>query len=172
MTGPTAWRLLVDSPGDGAWNMAVDEALLSSYSRDQGRAPATLRLYGWRTPTLSLGRGQSGQASCDRHFLRRQGIDLVRRPTGGLAVLHDAERTYAIVGSLHRPPFAGGVMATYRKIAAALVRAMEILGLEAQAVDVDTSRRAPRPRTADPSCFALTSSHEIAVDASRAPRAA
>jgi len=164
VTRPTAWRLLVDPPGDGAWDMAVDEALLTSCSRAEGRVPTTLRLYGWETPTLSLGRGQIGEACCDRRYLRRHGIDLVRRPTGGLAVLHDAERTYAVVGSLRRPPFEGGVSATYRRIAAALAGAMRNLGLDARSVGAEGSRRAPRPRTDDPSCFALTSSHEIAVD--------
>jgi len=164
VTRPTAWRLLVDPPGDGAWNMSVDEALLASYSHADERVPPTLRLYGWETPTLSLGRGQTGRASCDRLYLRREGMDLVRRPTGGLAVLHDAERTYAVVGSLRRPPFDCGVSATYRTIAAALAGAMANLGLDARSVGSGSSRRAPRPRTDDPSCFALTASHEIAVD--------
>src|SRR5437879_3427953 len=89
------WRLIQDGPATGAWNMAVDEALLQAARRDL--TPPTLRFYGWSRPTLSVGRHQDPCAGIDHDFRASRGIDLVRRPTGGRAVLHDQEVTYSIV---------------------------------------------------------------------------
>jgi lipoate-protein ligase A len=118
-------------------------------------------LYGWNPPALSLGRGQNASASCDRAYLRDEGIDLVRRPTGGRAVLHEWERTYAVIGALDRAPFDGGVLDVYRRIAEALEVALKRLGVPARAAPV--SRRAPSPRDAGagPACFAAPTAHEI-----------
>ena len=141
--------------------MAVDEAILESYlAPDSDALPPTLRLYGWNPPALSLGKSQASSDSCKRQVLRLQGIDLVRRPTGGLAVLHDRERTYAVIGALRREPFAGGVLETYRSVSAALEEAMRSLGVSASA---SSEQRGVMPSPAGPSCFSLTSAHEITV---------
>ena len=124
--------------------MAVDEAILAGYASAAPPRPPTLRLYSWSPPALSLGRGQEAASSCDPSFLREAGIDLVRRPTGGRAVLHDAERTYALIGRLDSPPFTGGVLAAYRLIAAALVSALRRLGVDAGTGPA--TARAPSPR--------------------------
>jgi lipoate-protein ligase A len=84
-------RILVDPPACGAWNMAVDEALLESVARG---GPATLRFYEWREPTLSLGYFQA-LADRDQHSASRS-RPLVRRASGGGAILHDRELTYSI----------------------------------------------------------------------------
>jgi lipoate-protein ligase A len=84
-------RLLVDPPATGAWNMGVDEALLTS-AAEQGRA--TLRFYQWDVPTLSLG---YFQVAADR--AEHEGsltCPLVRRASGGGAIVHDRELTYSI----------------------------------------------------------------------------
>jgi lipoyl(octanoyl) transferase len=88
---PTVCRLLVDSPGEGAWNMALDEALLLSAERE---SIAWLRFYQWEQPTLSLGYFQN---YTDRQ-LHSASADckLVRRASGGGAILHDRELTYSI----------------------------------------------------------------------------
>lgn len=86
-----AGRLIIDRPAAGEWNMAVDQALLEDV--DAG-GPATLRFYAWDQPTLSLGYFQSiGDRS--RH-VESQSLPLVRRATGGGAILHDAELTYSL----------------------------------------------------------------------------
>src|SRR5919197_5335891 len=85
LTGLT-WRLIQDGAAPGSFNMAVDDALLEAARRDE--TPPTLRLYGWSRPTLSLGPHQDPEPGIDHAFRRRRGIDLVRRPTGGRAVLH------------------------------------------------------------------------------------
>jgi lipoate-protein ligase A len=154
----TAWRVIVDGRARGAWNMAVDEALLRSAPLAQG---ATIRLYGFEPAALSLGRSQPAAGACDARFLEEQGIDLVRRPTGGLAVLHEHERTYAVVGRLDRPPFDGGVVATYRAIGRAIEQALRAIGVAASASAVG---RAPDPRGRDgPSCFSTATAHEVVV---------
>ena len=144
--------------------MAVDEAILDRYSTaDPPQAP-TLRLYGWNPPALSLGRGQPAGSAHDARYLALEGIDLVRRPTGGRAVLHEAERTYAVIGRLRAVPFGGGVLATYAQLALALAAGLRRVGLDA----LETGRRPAGPArhgpSADPACFATLSSHEIAVD--------
>ena len=153
----SSWRLVVDGAADGAWNMALDEALLDWYVAHGADAPPTLRLYGWNPAALSLGRFQRAADACDREYLRAERLDLVRRPTGGGAVLHEHERTYAVAGRLGEGPFPGGVIGTYGRIAQALVAAYETLGIGVRAAP--GSARAPRDAGA--SCFAAPSAHEI-----------
>ena len=90
---PNQWRLIIDQPASGSWNMAVDDALLEAAQGD-GYLP-TLRLYSWNPPCLSLGHAQHIR-EVDREALRKMGWDLVRRPTGGRAILHIDELTYSI----------------------------------------------------------------------------
>lgn len=160
-TSLDSWRLIIDGPADGAWNMALDEAILAGYLAEGGVRPPTLRLYGWAPPTLSLGRSQEAASSCDRRFLHESGIGLVRRPTGGRAVLHDAERTYSVIGNLGRPPFEGGVLAVYRRIASALEAGLRGLGVEARAGDAVARGPSPRDPAAGPACFDAPSAHEL-----------
>ena len=139
--------------------MAVDEAILDLYGSAQAPAAPTLRLYGWHPPALSLGRGQHARGAHDPRYLRQHGIDLVRRPTGGLAVLHEYERTYAVVGRLRRDPFPGGVLDTYRRVSMALASALRALGVEVRTVGQDDG-----PGTTDSvACFERSSAHEITV---------
>lgn len=158
MSGP--WRLVVDTPGDGAWNMAVDEALLEAYTREDFPDTPTLRLYGWSPATLSLGSRQPARGAHDPVYLRDKGLGLVRRPTGGRAVLHEHERTYAVVGRLRGEAFPGGVVETYRRIAEALVDGLSRLGISAEL----SGGAAGRGRAfSTPVCFDRPSVHEIAV---------
>ena len=129
------WRVIIDGPEDGAWNMAVDEAILEAYDRADPQPSPTLRLYAWRPAAVSLGRSQRSAGSHDAFVLADEGIDLVRRPTGGGAVLHEFERTYTVVGARGVPPFSGGVIATYRSIAEAVTRGLTRLGVAAIPVE-------------------------------------
>jgi lipoate-protein ligase A len=140
--------------------MAVDEALLEACRNLSGPAGSypVLRLYGWSVPTLSLGRFQDALQSVDQGFCRDRGIPLVRRPTGGAAVLHDREVTYALVGRVGEPPFAGSVLGTYRGIAEGIARGLRLLGVEPDPPAEATARPgADRPAQ----CFARVSSYEI-----------
>jgi len=141
--------------------MSVDEAVLQTYAAGGDAAhQATLRLYAWDPPTLSLGRGQPATGQQSRRYLRKQGIDLVRRPTGGMAVLHEHELTYAVCGPLRRPPFPGGVLDTYERISAVWLDALRSLGLDARTAG---SPPAGAPGEAGAACFGLASVHEITL---------
>ena len=92
------WQLFIDPDGhSGAENMAVDQALLDGADRDGSSA---LRLYRWDPPCLSFGRNESAISHYDRAKIERLGIDVVRRPTGGSAVWHEHEVTYAVAAPI------------------------------------------------------------------------
>ncbi len=136
----------------------MDEALLESCIAEGVAAGPTLRLYAWHPAALSLGRFQDCRGAYDAAYLREHGIDLLRRPTGGMAVLHEHERTYAVVARLRSAPFSGSVGEIYEQIARALGTALGCLGLEARAPvrGITTAASA--------ACFASRSNHEISVN--------
>jgi lipoate-protein ligase A len=153
------WRLITSKPLEGAWNMAVDEAILESVGLKL--VPPTLRLYGWQPPCLSLGYAQP-VADVDMGVLERSGWGMVRRPTGGRAILHTDELTYAVIAPLHEERVEGGVMESYRRLAQALVRALDLLGLNAQ-----SEAKYPLPAGSQPNaavCFEVPSNYEITAN--------
>jgi len=142
---------------DGASNMAVDSAILAAVAR--GDQPPTLRLYGWEPFCLSLGYGQRTR-DVDLDALAARGWDLVRRPTGGKAILHGDELTYSLCLPVNHPLAGGDIVESYRRISVGLLRALEILGLAA-----DAPRQDEQLRGADlgPICFEMPSHYEISV---------
>jgi lipoate-protein ligase A len=94
------WRCLFTPPARGAWNMAVDEAILETAGR--GESLPTLRLYAWEPACLSLGYAQSCQ-DVDRARLQERGWEVVRRATGGRAILHVDELTYSVTAPPNEP---------------------------------------------------------------------
>ncbi len=152
---PQEFRLVLMPPAAGAWNMAVDEAVLEAVGR--GEAPPTLRLYAWSPPCLSLGRHQPAN-DADQKRLASRGWGWVRRPTGGRAILHTDELTYALVAPADHPLMRGGVLPSYRRIAAGLLEALRLLGVAARM----EGERVPGKQPA-PVCFETPSSYEITV---------
>jgi lipoate-protein ligase A len=150
------WRLLRQPPASGAWNMAVDDALLDAVRR--GDAPPTLRLYDWQPPTLSLGLAQPLH-DVDLDALHAQGWGIVRRPTGGRAILHIDELTYSVSGPSDEPRLTGGVLESYKRISAALMRALQLLGLRVQ----QQPSNALPGADAGPVCFEVPSDYEITL---------
>lgn len=137
--------------------MAVDEAILEHIHR--GEALPTLRLYAWSPPCLSLGYAQPYK-DVDLARLRARGWELVRRPTGGRAILHTDELTYSVTASVEDPVTAGGVLRSYNRMARALLRALQSLGLP---VEIE-EHAAPTPEgPVNPICFEVPSSYEITV---------
>jgi lipoate-protein ligase A len=135
--------------------MALDEALLESVAAR--RQPPTLRFYQWDPACLSLGHAQPVE-DADRDRLRSLGWHLVRRTTGGRAILHTDELTYSVTAPIDHPLFAGGVVSSYRRLSRGLVAGLRLLG-----VDGDTAREQP-PAEADrtnPVCFETPSAYEI-----------
>jgi len=158
----TEFRLLVTEPLDGAANMALDEALLTS--RLQKAGPPTLRFFSWSPPAISLGYGQLLDGRVDLHAAAQLGLGLVRRPTGGSAILHegpDLELTYSVVGRALDFPGADDLLATYRWIGAALSAGLRRLGAPVEMVPVQPSSPTGLPAF----CFARTGSYEIEVGA-------
>ncbi len=123
------WRLLRDGPADGPWNMALDEAVAQAVG--EGQAPATLRFYTWSAPTVSIGYLQRTPGGVDLDACRREGIPLVRRISGGRAVLHAEELTYSVAIPLSGPWRTLSVPAGFRLIASALIAGLGRLGVEA-----------------------------------------
>jgi len=122
------WRLIVHGEAPGALNMAVDEAMTIALT--DGASPPTLRFYGWAPPCLSLGRNQP-TADADLPECRAAGVDLVRRPTGGRAILHTDELTYSVTLMADDPRAAGGVIESYRRLSEGLLAGLRRLGVEA-----------------------------------------
>jgi lipoate-protein ligase A len=141
--------------------MARDLALLEGVSA--GSSPPTLRLYAWTPPCLSLGRHQPDTVA-DLAFCRRHGLDVVRRPTGGRAVLHHLELTYAVVAPLGRGPLPLHLQDTYRRLCGALVRACTTLGVPACLTSGDVNLHLPGPRSNQP-CFKQPAGGEVVVGA-------
>ena len=145
------WRLLADGPASGEWNMGVDEALLESVSAG---APPTLRFYTWDGPWLSLGYGQSEEpdrlAACER-----AGVGVVRRATGGRAVLHGADLTYAL--AVPEGVLPSDLRDSYETVATALLEALGQLGVDAGSGPL----AAGGPGRGEFDCFAAPAAHEL-----------
>ena len=131
--------------------MAFDEALMA---RARRRDETVLRVYGWSRPTLSLGRNQRATGLYREAILAERGIDVVRRPTGGRALLHHREITYSVTAPCHDT---GALLTEYGRINALLCCALATLGVPVEVA-------APRTRAASPSaapCFAEPARGEL-----------
>ena len=148
------WRLLVDAPAVGAWNMAVDEVLLDGVAA--ATTPPTIRFYGWNPPCLSLGYFQPFDV-VDVDGCRALGVDVVRRPTGGRAILHDRELTYSV--ALPAPVLGqdGGVLPSYYRLSLVLQDGLRRLGVPATLAPESARSSAAH----GPVCFDRPSAHEI-----------
>jgi lipoate-protein ligase A len=127
------WRLLVAAPRSGAENMARDIAL---HARAARTGETVFCVYSWSAPTLSLGRNQPARGSYDREKLRASGVDVVRRPTGGRAILHDREVTYSVTAPVDQDV---SLRETYERINRILRSGLSRLG-----VIVETAGRTER----------------------------
>ncbi len=148
------FRLIFDEPADGATNMARDEAISQTVGRHE--AEPTLRFYGWSPQAISLGQSQRhstvNRAQCEAH-----GVDVVRRTTGGLAILHTDELTYSIHLPKGHPLAEGDVMTSYRRISVAIIEALRRLGVR----DVGASAVAKADKATGPVCFEAPSDYEV-----------
>jgi lipoyl(octanoyl) transferase len=149
------WRVVFSPPASGAWNMALDEAILDAVIANT--APPTLRFFAWEPPTLSLGIGQPA-TDADLVSLSRLGWGLVRRPTGGRAILHTDELTYSICAREDHPLAQGGILESYRRLSRGLLAGLNILGVDAQA---EAERARGAAMAAGAVCFETPSSYEI-----------
>jgi lipoate-protein ligase A len=152
------WALVVDPPASGEENMARDRRQLDELVA--GARPATLRFYGWAPACISLGLGQRPEEVLDLAAVRAAGLDVVRRPTGGQALLHDDELTYSVVASQQDPVVGGTLMQSYHAISEALLAGLAQLGVDGVGAPCE-----PRPASGLTAvCFASASAEEVLVD--------
>lgn len=149
------WRVLNFQVGGPAWNMAVDEAIFISYL--EGKSPPTLRFYGWSPPTVSIGYFQNIEREINIERLNLKGYGLVRRNTGGRAVLHDRELTYSIVAGT-KEGLPDNLMESYLYISKAFAYAFQDLGVKAE-----INQGADKYATSG-ACFESPSWYEITVN--------
>lgn len=152
------WRLLLDEAAPGAWNMAVDEALLLCHT---STAPPIVRFYDWQPACLSLGRLQRLDPVLQSSIVNHQSsIDVVRRPTGGRAVLHQYEITYSVV--IHEtqlPPDSRSVLGSYRWLSNGWVTGLRQLGINAELAPINVGLR-----SGNANCFDATAQCDFLVD--------
>ncbi|MGA7989650.1 MAG: octanoyltransferase [Candidatus Dormiibacterota bacterium] len=152
-------ELIIDAPAPGEVNMRRDVALLDACAR--GEIPGAVRLYGFQPACLSLGRMQP-MTDVDLEACRRDGVDVVRRPSGGRAVLHDQEVTYSVVCRSSDPVFGGRVLESCARIHDAVALGLDMLGVRTtpRAMPADL-RRDAREGAAVADCFARPAAHEL-----------
>jgi lipoate-protein ligase A len=157
------WRVIDSGPGQAGWNMAVDEAVLVMAGR--GESPPTLRFFSWDAPSLSIGSFQKA-GELNLTLIKEKNVPIVRRPTGGRAVLHDAELTYSLACPIPSPYLPSGLMDSYKVIGSCFLAGLSLLGVSAQLLAVSKNPdRKSRPRDAShPLCFSSPSWYEVLSD--------
>lgn len=151
---PARWTFLETGDHPGAWNMAFDERVAGEVRN--GRSGPVIRLFRWRPPAVSLGLHQNAD-ELDAPRCSADGVEIVRRPTGGRAILHDEELTYSVV-----MPAREGVMEVYERIAHALLRGLHLFGVRAELAHLQPERLGAAGSPSSIPCFASTGRFEIA----------
>jgi len=159
LTFTRALALLIDAPAPGAANMLRDLELLDACVR--GDIRGVVRLYGFQPACLSLGRMQP-MSDVDLDECARDGVDVVRRPSGGRAVLHDQEVTYSVVCRSSDPVFGGRVLESCSRIHNAVAAGLALLGVSTQPRELPADiRRDAREGATVADCFARPAAHEL-----------
>ena len=132
------WRVIPFSNSSASENMAMDEAIFRVNQRKDSLP--TLRTYSWRPPSISVGYFQKTRDEVDVAACSHYHIDIVRRPTGGKAVLHENDLTYAVIAKELNPLFTPDILGTYRIISGCIADSLSELGIYAEmSVDGRTS---------------------------------
>lgn len=147
------WRVLPYALRTARENMALDEAVFRARQRFQ--SPPTLRFYSWRSPAVSVGYFQNVDQEIDVAYCSRAKLDIVRRPTGGKAVLHEDDLTYSLISGEGDPLFPSDILGTYRVVSRCLSRGFEEIGVSVRMAIEGRSTRG------EASCFASPSRYEL-----------
>lgn len=149
------WRFIDSGPKRASLNMAIDEAIAESVGK--GLASPTLRFYGWNPPAVSIGYSQKIE-EIDQDECRLKNYDIVRRPTGGRAVLHDRELTYSIIAPTDNPLLSKNIMNTYKTLHQGIITGLKKLGLTPEMFSGRNRREIKSP-----ACFFSPSMYELTV---------
>lgn len=152
------WRFINTDCNDGPTNMAIDESILIHHSK--GLVPPTLRFYRWKPATVSLGYFQKMEREVDVEACLAAGIDIVRRISGGRAVLHDEELTYSVVASEGLPEISRSITECYKFLSQGLLRGFLHLGIEAELSPLVSLKGQEYTSAA---CFDAPSTYELTV---------
>jgi len=156
------WRLIInEEPLDGSVNMAIDETLMLSQTK-QERLP-TLRFYSWKPAALSLGYFQRANSEIDLDACRKTGVDVVRRLTGGRAVLHDKEVTYSICVAQEEPWIPPTITASYRYFSQGIAKGLSKMGIDSQMSMPRAAYGQTQKQVGSPACFDAPSHYEMTV---------
>ncbi len=150
------WRILIDGKKSAAENMAIDEAIL--LGNIAGKSIPTIRFYDWNLPTVSFGFNQQIKKEIDVDLVKKNGFAFVRRPTGGRAVLHFEEVTYAVISPL-QDKLSGNITDSYSQISLALATGLNLMGVEVEFERGNLSSSHQR-EFANP-CFTSSSKYEL-----------
>ncbi len=143
------WRLIPPMAAPGQLQMQIDAWLLQQH--EQGQHPPALRFYQWSRPAISLGYLQKDFPERWRSLSRETALDIVRRPTGGRAVLHKGDLTYAMVAQYQQ----GRRPEIYRHLCEFLIRGWRSLGLD---LHYGEARRSDRHRA---NCFGVATQADL-----------
>jgi len=159
----SSWRFLQTGYRPGVVNMALDEVLLLGVAA--GGCPV-LRLYGWKPPAVSIGYAQRADSEVDLGRCQHAGIDVVRRFTGGRAVLHWNELTYSVICNDGQSEISGSIEESHRRIGECLAEGMRLLGID---VELERGRSSggdahaghPDAESSHSPCFSSTARWEV-----------
>jgi len=152
------WRLIRSGGRSPSYNMALDAAVRRGAAA--GSVPPTVRFYAWDPPSVSIGYNQSPEKVVDTPFCRARGIPIVRRPTGGSAILHDVEITYSVAAPLDAHPAFAMPLSSYLAVCRAIRRGLAAAGA---AVEIRGFSEGREPSYTARACFALLSRHDLVI---------
>lgn len=153
------WRFLPYRKLSAFENMAIDEAIFRENQLKD--TPPTLRFYGWNIPSVSIGYFQDASKEVDLKACRKFGYDVVRRPTGGKAVFHYNDLTYAVISKTQNPLFTDDIIGTYRVISHCIAAGLAKLNIRAQMAE---KKRGAMINSLEAFCFSVPSLHELLVN--------
>ncbi|KGX89622.1 octanoyltransferase [Pontibacillus halophilus JSM 076056 = DSM 19796] len=156
------WYFIDSGNASPEWNMALDEKLVSWHS--EGKIPPVIRFYGWNPATLSVGYFQKLKGKIDLEAVEKHGYGLVRRPTGGRAVLHDKELTYSVIVSEKHEAMPKTVTEAYRVISEGLLNGFRNLDIQADFSIPEGKLQ----QTGSAVCFEEPSWYELIVEGRKA----
>ncbi|MEO5360424.1 MAG: lipoate--protein ligase family protein [Nitrospirota bacterium] len=156
----SVWRLIEYSVNDASFNMAADEAIAAMV--EAGVSPPTLRFYGWAVPSVTIGAFQR-IGTINTEACRAMNYPVVRRPTGGRAIVHDDELTFSFSTGTRTAHFSESVLDNYKAIGSAFFLAFKRLGLSCEMTQRRLRRSEASPAAGNPMCFSAASYSEITI---------